>query len=369
MSFPKVGVIGAGQLARMMVAPATELGITLSVFAAIPDDSAAQVCDFVVGDYKDSAEVLAFAKGCDVVTFEHEQVPQSVIKNLEANGVRVYPRADAFIYSQDKLAMREKMDELELPNPLFQKYVGGAPIIDFPLIAKAPTGGYDGRGVWVVNNQEELDALPTPLLLEEKLDFTREIAIMVARSPHGQAATWSPTWTVQRDGICTTTVTPVPDMSDELAISASSIALTIAQGINLVGVMAVELFQVGDRFIINELAMRPHNSGHWTIEGSTTSQFEQHLRAVLDLPLGDTSRTSDWAVMGNILGGEKSDMYRPYLHLMARTPTLKFHHYRKVVKPGRKIGHVTLLGDGDHLVELMQEVDHAIDYLSGAIDE
>ena len=261
MSFPTVGVIGAGQLARMMVAPATEMGISLRVFAATPHDSAAQVSDYLVGDYTDSQAVLAFAKSCDVVTFEHEQVPQSVIRTLEANGVRVYPRADSFIYSQDKLAMREKMDELELPNPRYQKYVGGSPLIDFPLIAKAPTGGYDGRGVWVINNQEELDALPTPLLLEEKLDFIREIAIMVARSPHGQAATWSPTWTVQRDGICTTTVTPVPELSDEQAIAASSIALTIAQGINLVGVMAVELFQVGDRFIINELALRPHNSG------------------------------------------------------------------------------------------------------------
>ena len=350
-----------------MVAPATELGINFTVFAAIPHDSAAQVTNYVVGDYKDSQAVLEFAKSLDVVTFEHEQVPQSVIRNLEANGVRVYPRADSFIYSQDKLAMREKMDELQLPNPKFQKYVGGTPLLDFPLIAKAPTGGYDGRGVWVVNSQAELDALPTPLLLEEKLDFTREIAIMVARSPHGQASTWSPTWTVQKDGICTTTVTPVPDLSDELAISASTIALTIAQGINLVGVMAVELFQVGDQFIINELALRPHNSGHWTIEGSKTSQFEQHLRAILDLPLGDTSRTSNWAVMGNVLGGEKRDMYRPYLHLMARTPGLKFHQYRKEVKPGRKIGHVTLLGED--LVELMHEVDHAIDYLSGAIDE
>ncbi len=369
MTFPTVGVIGAGQLARMMVAPATELGINLSLFAAHGEDSAAQVCDHTVGDYRDSQAVLAFAKNCDVVTFEHEQVPQSVIRTLEANGIRVYPRADSFIFSQDKIAMREKMDELELPNPRYQKYLGGQAMLEFPLIAKAPTGGYDGRGVWVVNSQEELEALPTPLLLEEKLDFTREVAIMVVRSPHGQAATWSPTWTVQRDGICTTTVTPVPELSDELAIAASSIALTIAQGINLVGVMAVELFQVGDRFIINELALRPHNSGHWTIEGSKTSQFEQHLRAVLDLPLGDTSRTSDWAVMGNILGGEKSDMYRPYLHLMARTPALKFHHYRKEVKPGRKIGHVTLLGDGDNLVELIHEVDHALDYLSGAIDE
>ena len=367
MSFPTVGVIGAGQLARMMVAPATELGITLKLFAASADDSAAQVCEFTVGDYNDLEAVLHFAQGCDLITFEHELVPQSIIRSLESHGVKVYPKADSFIYSQDKLAMREKMAELGLPNPRFEKYLGGAPTLQFSLIAKSPSGGYDGRGVWVINSQSELDALPTPLLLEEKLSFTREIAVMVARSPHGQASTWSPTWTVQRDGICTTTVTPVPELSDDLSIKASSIALKIAEGIDLVGVMAVELFQVGGEFIINELALRPHNSGHWSIEGSVTSQFEQHLRAILDLPLGDTSRTSDWAVMGNMLGGDYPDMYRPYLHLMARNPRLKFHHYRKEVKPGRKIGHVTLLGSD--LVELRQEVDHAIDYLSGAIDE
>ena len=367
MSFPTVGVIGAGQLARMMVGPATELGITLKLFAADSNDSGAQVCAHTVGDYNDAQALLTFARSCDLVTFEHELVPQSVIRSLEAAGVVVYPRADSFIYSQDKLAMREKMAQLDLPNPRFEIYSGGTPTLQFPLIAKAPTGGYDGRGVWVINSQAELDALPTPLLLEEKLTFTREIAIMVARSPHGQASTWSPTWTIQQDGICTTTVTPVPELRDELAITASSIALKIAEGIGLVGVMAVELFQVGDEFIINELALRPHNSGHWSIEGSKTSQFEQHLRAILDLPLGDTSRTSDWAVMGNMLGGDYPDMYRPYLHLMARNPRLKFHHYRKEVRPGRKIGHVILLGED--LVELMQEIDHAIDYLSGAIDE
>jgi 5-(carboxyamino)imidazole ribonucleotide synthase len=172
---------------------------------------------------------------------------------------------------------------------------------------------------------------------------------------------------VQDGGICTSTVTPAPDISDELASAAANIALKIAQGVSLVGVMAVELFRIGDRLIVNELAMRPHNSGHWTIEGAQTSQFEQHIRAVLDLPLGDTSLTSTWAVMGNILGGEKSDMYRPYLHLMARTPALKFHHYRKEVRPGRKIGHVTLLGED--LLELRNEVQHALDYLSGVIDE
>ena len=354
-----------------MAAPATEMGINLRLLAQDPNDSAAQICGHIVGDPSNAQAVLDFAKTCDVVTFEHEQVPQSVIKNLELNGIKVYPRSDSFIYSQNKVEMRKKMDQLKLPNPQWQEYSGGSTSMSFPMIAKTITGGYDGRGVFVVDSQKDLESLQKQigqtLLIEEKLNFDSEIAIMVARSPHGQAATWAATWTIQENGICTSTVTPVPEISEELANSAAEIALTIAQGISLVGVMAVELFKVGDHLIINELAMRPHNSGHWTIEGARTSQFEQHIRAVLDLPLGDTSLTSPWAVMGNILGGEKTDMYRPYLHLMARTPGLKFHHYRKEVRPGRKIGHVTLLGSD--LVELQQEVQHALDYLSGAIDE
>lgn len=371
MSFPRVGVIGAGQLARMMAVPANDLGIHFSVFAAVAHDSAAQTSPYIIGDYTNAADVLAFAAECDVITFEHELVPQSVIKELEKSGKKVYPRADSFIYSQDKLAMREKMAELGLPNPDWQRFDGGPAQMAFPLIAKVPSGGYDGRGVYVINSQSELDelyrAVNRTLLLEAKLNFDYEISVMVARSPHEQAATWPATLTVQSDGICTQTITPVPGFSETLAIEVQSAALKIAQAINLVGVMAVEIFVLGDTFFINELALRPHNSGHWTIEGSRTSQFEQHLRAILDLPLGSTAMVTPVAVMGNVLGGEKADMYRPYLHLMARTPALKFHQYGKEVKPGRKIGHVTMTG-GD-LLELHTEVSHAVDYMSGVIDE
>ena len=371
MSFPTVGIIGAGQLARMTIAPATQLGVNLRLFAASASDSAALGAAHVVGDFTKSEELIAFAQGCDVISFEHELVPQHVIRAIEATGVKVYPRADSFIFSQDKISMRHKMDELGIKNPAWEIFDAQIPTITFPLIAKSSSGGYDGRGVFVVENLEELQKLRAdigaPLLLEEKLAFARELAIMVARSPHGQAATWAPTLTVQSDGICTMTVTPAPEISDELAVAASTIALRIADGVNLVGVMAVELFEVNGELIVNELAMRPHNSGHWTIEGAVTSQFEQHLRAILDLPLGATALTGTWAVMGNVLGGEKGDMYRPYLHLMARTPALKFHQYRKEVRPGRKIGHVTLIGD--NLPFVKDEVSHAVDYLSGAIDE
>ncbi|CAN2234236.1 PurK Phosphoribosylaminoimidazole carboxylase (NCAIR synthetase) [actinobacterium SCGC AAA044-D11] len=370
MSFPRVGVIGAGQLARMMAVPANDLGIDFKVFAAIPNDSAAQVTNFVLGDYSDVNSVLAFAKECDVLTFEHELVPQSVIKAIEAAGIKVYPRAESFTYSQDKLAMRGKIAELNLPNPKWQKYQGGNSNIAFPLIAKLPTGGYDGRGVYVVESENELAELQKKfgtLLLEEKLNFDYEISVMVARSPHNQAATWPATLTIQENGICTSTITPVPNISDSLAEKVQRAALEIAAGISLVGVMAVEMFVIGEDFYINELALRPHNSGHWSIEGSETSQFEQHLRAILDLPLGSTSMRSSYAVMGNVLGGAKSDMYRPYLHLMARTPDLKFHQYGKEVKPGRKIGHVTMCGE--NLLQLQEEIAHAVDYMNGVIDE
>lgn len=370
MSFPRVGVIGAGQLARMMAVPANDLGIDFKVFAAIPNDSAAQVSHFVLGDYTNIDSVLEFAKSCDVLTFEHELVPQSVIKAVEAAGIKVYPRSQSFTYSQDKLEMRKKIAELNLPNPKWHKYQGEGSEIGFPLIAKLPSGGYDGRGVFQIDSEAQLQELHIKagtLLLEEKLNFDYEISVMVARSPHDQAATWPATLTIQSDGICTSTVTPVPEISEALANKVQAAALEIASGISLVGVMAVEMFIIGENFYINELALRPHNSGHWSIEGSETSQFEQHLRAILDLPLGSTALRTKFTVMGNVLGGEKSDMYRPYLHLMARVPNLKFHQYGKEVKPGRKIGHVTMCGE--NLLQLQQEVAHAVDYMNGVIDE
>ena len=366
--FPRIGIIGAGQLGRMSAAPAAALGIDLVLLAQSATDSGAQVAAFEVGDYRDLVQVREFAKKCDLLTFEHELIPISVIRALENEGVKFYPTSESFIYSQDKAAMREKLANYLAPK--WQVVTKANEVLEYPVIAKSISGGYDGRGVWKVNSESELAVilLENPkLLVEELIDFDFEISVMVARSPHGQAATWAPTQTVQSDGICTMAIAPAPDLSESLGQQAQQIALSIAAEIKLVGVMAVEMFVKGDQLFINELAMRPHNSGHWTIDGSVTSQFEQHLRAILDLPLGDTSMTAKYAVMGNVLGGDKQDMYRPYLHLLARTPKLKVHQYRKEVKPGRKIGHVTLLGE--NLVELTTEVQHAIDYMGGVIDE
>ena len=367
-SFPTVGVIGAGQLARMMVAPATELGITLRLFATSWEDSGAQVCSHVVGDYKNIEHLKKFAEECDVITFEHELVPLSVIKGLEAAGVRVYPSSAAFIYSQDKAEMRRKLQNF--PAPQWLVVSSADQVTELPVIAKSLSGGYDGRGVWKVASADQLSDLlqqNRTLLVEELINFDAEIAVMVARSPHGQATSWTPTETVQVDGICTMTISPATSISSDVAESAQRLALEVANEVGVVGVMAIEMFVKAGELFINELAMRPHNSGHWTIEGSRTSQFEQHLRAILDLPLGDPKMTSRYAVMGNILGGEKTNMYRPYLHLMARNPDLKFHQYQKEVRLGRKIGHVTALGDD--LVQLTTDVQHARQYMSGEIDE
>jgi 5-(carboxyamino)imidazole ribonucleotide synthase len=366
--YPVVGVIGAGQLARMMVAPATALGVKLIPFASSNADSAAQITHCVIGDYKDLEAVKKFAQQCDVVTFEHELIPLSIIKALEADGVTVRPGSQSFEYSQDKEAMRKKLANFKAPS---SKVVTSSKEIDqYPVIAKSISGGYDGRGVWKVNSSQELSDLlknSPKLLIEELIDFDYEIAVMVARSPHSQATSWVPTQTIQSDGICTITISPAPLMSAEMSEKAQQIALDVAAEVKLIGVMAVEMFVKGDDIFINELAMRPHNSGHWTIDGARTSQFEQHLRAILDLPLGDPAMTDGYAVMGNILGKNKSDMYRPYLHLMARNPSLKFHMYGKEVRPGRKIGHVNVIGKD--LVELRREIEHAVDYMSGEVDE
>ena len=357
-AFPTVGVIGAGQLARMSIAPATALGVNLLLLAADSNDSAAQITKHVVGDYTDLETVREFAAQCDVVTFEHELIPLSIVKALEADGVVVRPSSAAFEFSQDKAAMRQKLQEF--PSPKFQIVTAIDQVNEFPVIAKAISGGYDGRGVWKVNSAKELGDLlqqMPKLLVEEFIEFDYEIAVMVARSPHGQATTWAPTQTVQKDGICVITISPAPLLSPALSEKAQKLALDVAAKVAVVGVMAVEMFVKGDNLFINELAMRPHNSGHWTIEGSHTSQFAQHLRAVLDLPLGETNSNKEFAVSGSLKTDPNSNDYRPYLHLMARNPRLKFDQRVKLVGLA-----------GESLEELLAEVIHAQQYYSGEID-
>lgn len=378
--FPVVGIIGGGQLARMCAAPAAELALTLSVFAESDDAAAALVVPHApVGDYRDAEQVREWARGCDVVTFDHEHVPADVLAALEADGVALHPRPSALRFAQDKLAMRQRLSDLDVPCPAWAPVSTSDELSAFgeqhgwPLVLKTPTGGYDGKGVMLVRTPDDADAWfaqadGAPLLAEEAVAFEREIAVMIARSPSGQVAVWPVVETVQVDGICTEVLAPAPDLSDDAAERITSAAITIARELDVTGVMAVELFDLGGgEFVVNELAMRPHNSGHWSMDGSVTGQFEQHLRAVLDLPLGDTRARAPWTVMGNVLGGEYEELYPTYKHLMARDPGLKIHLYGKGVRPGRKIGHVNVFGDD--LVGLRARARHACDYLQGTVTE
>ncbi len=347
---PLVGMVGGGQLARMTHQAAISLGQSLRVLATAPDDGAALVAaDVHVGQHTDLDALRAFAKGCDVVTFDHEHVPPGHIEALAAEGHRVAPSAAALRYTQDKRVMRERLQELGVPVPRWAPAGSAAAVAEFaagswPVVVKAVSGGYDGRGVWVLGASDPLPEVE--LIVEERVPLRRELSVLVARSPFGQVAAYPAVETVQRDGICVEVLAPAPELDPDLAVRAQQLAIRLAAELDVVGLLAVELFETGAGLLVNELAMRPHNSGHWTIEGARTSQFEQHLRAVLDYPLGDTGLTAPAVAMANVLGGTPSGMSldERVHHLFAADPAIRLHLYGKQPRPGRKLGHVTALG-------------------------
>lgn len=390
--FPVVGIVGAGQLARMCQPPAVALSTTLSVLAGSTDESAALVIpDAPIGSADDLDAIRRLAARADVVTFDHEHVPPDVLAALERDGVSLQPAPAALRFAQDKVAMRRRLTELGFPCPRWavantaDEVVAFGDDVGWPLIAKTPRGGYDGKGVRRVADaaavrsgalDDWVDAVGRPgplaegILLEEAVAFVRELAALVARNPSGEIVAWPIVETVQEDGICTEVLAPAPDLAPAAARAAIDTAVGVAHALGVTGVLAVELFEVvapdGDAestYLVNELAMRPHNSGHWTIDGAVTSQFEQHLRAVLDLPLGATDARSPWTVMANVLGGEDDDLYPVLRRLLAEDPALRVHLYGKQVRPGRKIGHVTVCGDDLH--DLRTRARRAADQLRG----
>ncbi len=353
----RIGVIGGGQLARMMIAPAVELGLELRVLAE-GEGMSAQLAATGVGDYRDLETVRAFAREVDVITFDHEHVPQEVLRALVADGVAVHPGPDALQFAQDKLAMRARLAELGVPQPEWAAVRDEGELQAFlddhggRAVVKTPRGGYDGKGVRVVSDAAEaadwLGALEGgALLAEELVSFTRELAQQIARRPGGQTAAYPVVETVQRDGVCAEVIAPAPHSTERLVRVAAEIGERIAEGLDVTGMLAVELFQTDDeRILVNELAMRPHNSGHWSQDGAVTGQFEQHLRAVADLPLGDPRPLAEWAVMVNILGGPaEGRIDERFAAAMDAHPDAKVHTYGKDPRPGRKVGHVNAVGD------------------------
>ncbi|CAH0130297.1 N5-carboxyaminoimidazole ribonucleotide synthase [Microbacterium oxydans] len=354
----RVGVIGGGQLARMMIAPAVELGLELRVLAEA-DGMSAALAATAVGDYRDLDVVRDFAQGVDVITFDHEHVPQDVLRALVADGIAVHPGPDALQFAQDKLVMRAKLADLGVPQPDWAAVRTRAELQEFldahhgAGVVKTPRGGYDGKGVRVVRAAAEaddwLDALVDgdALLVEELVPFVRELAQQVARRVSGEIVAYPVVETVQRDGVCAEVIAPAPAASDRLVRVAEDIGRSIAEGLQVTGMLAVELFETDDdRILVNELAMRPHNSGHWSQDGAVTGQFEQHLRAVADLPLGTTTPRAAWSVMVNILGGPaEGTMGERFGAAMAEHPSAKIHTYGKDPRPGRKVGHVNVSGD------------------------
>ncbi|WP_229707129.1 5-(carboxyamino)imidazole ribonucleotide synthase [Nocardioides deserti] len=369
----------------MMAQPAIALGLPLRLLAEAPGVSAAQVIpDQLVGDHRDLDTLRAVTAGCSVVTFDHEHVPTEHLHALEADGVAVRPGPDALVHAQDKGVMRERLAALGVPCPRNAIVTSAAEVeaFGFPCVLKTTRGGYDGKGVWFVDRAEDgagdwaevcAEAFAVAretgvrILAEERVDFRRELSALVARSPSGQAAAYPVVASTQRDGICHEVIAPAPDLDPDLAASAQQVALRIAGELGVTGVLAVELFETTDgRILVNELAMRPHNTGHWTQDGAVTSQFENHLRAVMDLPLGSPAPRARWTVMVNILGGpdpEVGRLWDGYPHAMARDPHLRVHLYGKEPRPGRKVGHVNAYGDD--LEDCLERARHAAAWFRG----
>ncbi len=377
---PTVAVIGGGQLARMMAEPAAALGIPLRLLAEEEGVSAAQVIpDHEVGDYRDLDALIAVTRGCEVVTFDHEHVPTEHLEALTAAGVACRPGPAALVHAQDKAVMRVRLGELGVPCPRNAVVASVADVeaFGFPCVLKTTRGGYDGKGVWFVHAATDCaeplataEAAGVRLLAEELVDFRRELSALVVRAPSGQAAAYPVVQSVQRDGICHEVVAPAPDLDPALAGEAQRLALLVAGELDVSGVLAVELFETTDgRILVNELAMRPHNTGHWTQDGAVTSQFENHLRAVLDLPLGAPTARATWTVMVNILGGpqETGRLYDGYRHAMARDPGLRVHLYGKDLRPGRKVGHVNAYGDD--LADCLVRARHAAAWFAGELGD
>ncbi len=349
-----LGILGAGQLGKMLAQAASPWDLRLNMLDPSPQAPAAHLCEsFVVGDFRDEQTVLAFGKSCDVLTLEIEQVHAGALARLEADGKQVYPQPSVLKIIQDKGLQKQFFIEHSLPTSPFRLYNGPEDIPrdrPLPCVQKTRTEGYDGRGVKILRTPEDFNALlPGACLIEDAVDIAVEIAVIAARSPSGEIKTYDPVeMSFHPEANLVEFLAAPARISPEQAAEARALAEATIEAFGLVGLLAVEMFlDTRGTLLINEVAPRPHNSGHHTIEACITSQYQQHLRAILDLPLGDTRLRSP-AVMLNVLGEEGFSgpvVYSGVEHVLA-APSAYLHLYGKTeTRPFRKMGHLTVLGE------------------------
>ncbi|ACV48027.1 MULTISPECIES: 5-(carboxyamino)imidazole ribonucleotide synthase [Halomicrobium] len=364
-----LGVVGGGQLGRMLAEAAAPLGVDLVVTDPTEDPPAGPVAsDALVGDFDEFSTIRAVAERADYLTFEIELTdPDALEQVAEETGVPVHPKPDTLRLIQDKLVQKRRLGDAGVPVPAFRQVddeddlLAAGEELGYPLMLKAREGGYDGRGNYPVESPDDvtdaLDAIQGPAMAEEMIDFERELAVMGCLGAD-ERDTFPVTETIHREEILRETVSP-PRADEDVRERARSIALDVLDAMEGRGVYGIELFETSDgEILLNEIAPRPHNSGHWTIEGCHTSQFEQHVRAVTGRPLGTTERRGP-TVSANVLG-DVPDRQRATLSgedAVFETPRAHLHWYgKREVYRLRKMGHVTLVGDGETMDELLADV-------------
>ena len=366
MTIERVGVIGGGQLAWMMAAEAPSLDIELIVQAEIDDPATSRVKEVVLGKVDDAKATADLTQKCEVITFENEFIDLEALRQLEQKGVNFQPSLNTLAPLLDKYNQRSYLQSIDIPVPKFS--LGSQkndPVADygFPFVLKARRHGYDGQGTFIVKNHPDLSGLVwslpyTELLVEEFIPFERELGIIAARNASGDIAVYPVTETYQQNQVCHWTITPA-NVTEEVARSVKAIACRILDSLEVVGVLGIEFFLTTDnRVLVNEIAPRTHNSGHYTLDGCETSQFAMQLQAVTGMPLGSTALRSAGAVMVNLLGFEESDSdYKEKRDRLRAIPNSFVHWYGKTSHPGRKLGHVTVVLDEEQLPQARSIVE------------
>ncbi len=356
----RIGIIGAGQLGQMLGFAAGKLGFEVR-FVDPSSKPPASVCGKVIqSPFDDPVALIALAETCDVITYEFENVPVAALQHIDGLAP-IYPPAEALSFSQDRLTEKQLLESLGIPLPAFHAINSRADLdiaareLGLPMVIKTRRLGYDGKGQFVVKNNDDFDIAweslgDKPLIAEQWVAFDYEISCIGVRSVSGEIAIYPISRNVHVDGILRTSRSPLAE--ERLSETASGYVHQLLDHLNYVGVLALELFVINDQLLANEFAPRVHNSGHWTIEGSATSQFENHLRAILDMPLGSTASRGH-AGMVNLIG-DIPDAIR------TQTPGV-LHDYGKSPRPGRKLGHFTVIADtAAECDELVDKIDKSV---------